>query len=227
MTEQNGEFYRDLGQDKYLTEVKRFVPGYDQMTKVVANLVIESIPSHVLDIGSGVGNVDSVILSSLGNVRMTCLESAEPMVRATETFLRKYESRVHIVNDRVQDFRFNETYDCAFSNLVLHNIPHNEKGDVLVEIRNSLEDGAPFIWGDLIRYNSLKQKLLVGYRHALAFQKGSSFNLVLKDWRKERHDDTKLSLEETISLCKRVGFQKPRLVWKKTRGTTGVFYMRK
>ncbi len=135
--------------------------------------------------------------------------------------------RVQVVTAKAQDFSFDKTYDAAFSNLVLHNIPHDEKGDVLVAIRDSLENGAPFIWGDLIRYDRLQQELLVGYMHARAFLKGAHTDLVLESWKKERHEDAKLTIDETLDLCRKVGFQQPRLIWEKPQATAAVFYMAK
>ncbi len=88
MVEETVEFSGYTGQ-QYLTEVRRFVPGYDQMVKVVSNLIIESAPSNVLDVGSGVGTVDEAILSSLADAKMTCLEPAEAMAQATQASLKK------------------------------------------------------------------------------------------------------------------------------------------
>jgi SAM-dependent methyltransferase len=227
MNKQNTDFYGNLGQEKYLLEVRRFVPKYDQLVKLVSSRIVKLNPQNILDIGAGVGNVDFIVLSELENARITCVEPQEPMVKACKRTLGKYGERAKVVTATAQDFSYDEKYDAAFSNLALHNIPSDEKQRVVSKIRGSLKDGAPFIWSDLINYGGLTQELLVGYRHVLAFLKGASFGFVLEDLRKERTQDSKLSVEETIVLCEQVGFRNPRLIWQTHQGTAGIFYMEK
>lgn len=227
MSEQSADFYGNLGQEKYLLEVRRFVPKYDQLVNLVSSTLIKLNPQSILDIGAGVGNVDDIILSELKNTKITCVEPQEQMANACRLVLDKYNDRAKVVTATAQDFSYDAKYDAAFSNLVLHNISYNEKLKVLFGIRDSLEDGAPFIWSDLINCGGLTQELLVVYRHALAFLKGAAFGFVMEDLRKERIQDSKLSVEETIVLCERVGFRNPRLIWRTYQGTAGVFYMEK
>ena len=218
MNEQN--FYDDM---QYLLEVRRFVPNYDSLVKLISSKIIESFPQDILDIGAGVGNVDDIILSELKNATITCVEPAEQMVKVCKLTLQKYGERAKVVNVKVEDFSYDK-YDIVFSNLVLHNVRNKSK--VLYGIRNSLKEGGSFIWGDLIRYKKVTQKLLVGYRHILAYLKGANFNFVIEDLRKERKD-LKLSIEETIALCNKVGFKNPRLIYQTYQGTAAVFYMEK
>ena len=52
-------------------------------------------------------------------------------------------------------------------------------------------------------------------------------DFVKKDLHKEKYQDSKLSINETISICKKAGFRNPQLVWQTNLGTTGLFYMKK
>ncbi|HDD46560.1 MAG TPA: class I SAM-dependent methyltransferase [Candidatus Aenigmarchaeota archaeon] len=230
------EFYGSIA-ERYLVEVRRFVPRYDEMVEQITDLLEMNFANFaredlqeikMLDIGSGVGNVEVCILQKLPNSHITCIDASPEMVKAFESNLAKYnsyEGRVIIVNQDILTFEPEEQYDAILSNLVLHNIPYKEKEGLVRKIRDWLTLDGIFVWGDLIRYKNRDiQNYFVNYRLNFALEKGAQEEFARESFEKEEKYDWPLTIEETLSLAKRAGFQADN-VW--VHDTFAIFYMKR
>ena len=231
MNHDRNHLYRELGAEKYATEVRRFVPGYDTLVKSVVNEIVRSCPRRILDVGAGVGNIDEMILSALPQVHITAVEPTYAAI-----LRRLTDGDVSIVEKGIQDVLpdevIPESYDAALCNLVLHNISlcdkkGKDKSTALKKVHDALRQGGTFVWGDLIDYGGRTQELLVGLRHLHAFVRGADYNFVLKDLKKEREEDSKLSIDASIGLCEEVGFKRIRVLATSYVGTWAAFAMEK
>ena len=139
--------------------------------------------------------------------------------------LEPFPNRSKIQIQNLQEGLNERKYSVAYSNLVLHNIDQNEKINLLTEIKRSLLPKGQFIWGDLVSFPFGMHNPIVAYRHLNAWIQGADAGFVKEDLYKELFEDSKLSVRETIKLCRTVGFKDPRVIWKNTAGTTAVFQM--
>ncbi len=217
-------FYTQLA-DGYAEKIRQLVPMYDDMVHCIVELLRMGAPEGVLDLGAGVGNLSQIILQNLPHVRITAVEAAEELAAAARQRFRAEADRVTIVQADILEFSPEEPFDAAFSNLVLHNIPFEEKRRLLRTIMEWLRPGGAFVWGDLIRYSDPRlQAHFVRQRMDFALAEGCPSALVMENFEKEAHADFPLTVEETLHLAKNAGFRDPQIVW--THDTFAVFFMR-
>ncbi len=169
-------FYGGLAEgigERYLVEARRFVP-YDVMIENVTDLLAGASPRKILDLGSGVGNVEEIVFRKLPDAEITCVELLPNMVSASRKRLKKYRDKVKIVEGDFLYFDTRDKYDAVFSNIAIHNIPIDQKRVLFNRIRFLLRSRKPFIWSDLIRYQDpYLQELFVAYRILRALQEGA------------------------------------------------------
>lgn len=218
------DFYENIGPDRYLTEVRRFVPVYDDIVKVVVATLVGYKPTIMLDIGSGIGNVDEELLERLGASSITCVDASKRMVSESKTRLRGFGDRATVVCCPIEKFGLSGEYDAIFSILTLHNLSPEIKSGVLNKISKYLSIGAPFIWADLIRHADPKiHEQLMEIRRKYAEQHGASAEFIEENFRKENERDSKFTISETLQLCAQVGFENADVIW--TGGTASIFVM--
>jgi SAM-dependent methyltransferase len=221
-----GSLSKNLSPERYLTEVRRFIPAYDEMASEISSSIIKYKPSSVLDVGCGVGNIDKIVLEALPECRVTCIDPTEKMAEACRKNLSEYDGRVKVLGRRIREFNCGRIYDLAFSSLALHNIDKNEKLEVFSRIKNSLKPGGHFIIGDFIRYNQLKQFSLVATRHFTASLKGANPLFAFDHYQREMFRDYKQSKNETLNTCHIVGFKDEKVIWENQFSTVAIFYMK-
>ncbi len=219
------DFYENIGPDKYLTEVRRFVPVYDDVVKIVVDTLIRHRPNRILDVGSGMGNVDEEILER-SEARVTCVDASERMTTESRLRLRRFGDRATVICQPIEEFTFDTRYDAIISILALHNLASENKLEVLNRMLAHLESEAPFIWADLIRHTDPGiHRHLMEIRRKHAERHGASFEFIEENFRKEDERDSKLTIPETLQLCTQVGFENIDVIW--AAGTVGVFHMSK
>lgn len=220
------EFYAKLSGERYVTGVRKLVPKYDEMTALIIDLIRKHVPSRLLDIGPGIGHLDDRILTDLPEAQITAVEASREMYEASQKTLDLYDERVQIFNQDIVEFETNEKYDVIFSNLVLHNVPYDEKGVLLSRLHRWLDPGGIFIWGDLIRFaDSEIHEYFMQFRLEMALERGVTKELAHENFEKERHHDDPLTLKETFELGQKAGFSTVENVW--THDTFSIFFLRK
>ncbi len=91
------------------------------MLEAIIALLETELPKEILDIGSGVGNVDMLILDNTPASRIDCVEFSPDMARASVSSLSRYMDRAKVIMKDVMDFNPGQKYDAVLSNLVLRN----------------------------------------------------------------------------------------------------------
>jgi len=209
------EYYEELA-SKYLFLATRYIRKYDELTKIVAETILARNPWRVLDIGQGVGNVEQMILDANDEVYINCIDSEKGMVQVARQTLRPYGKRVDVQCGDITECKAEKIYDAILSNLVIHNIPHDKKSNVLNVIYHSLRDGGIFVWGDLITFDDPdKVKAAFDARKKFAIEKGEDpeSDFFKKSFYKEENLDYTLTPKQTIDLMCRVGFRNVNQIW--------------
>ncbi len=213
----------------FLEDVKRFVPDYDSMAQKMIALLQTEWPKRILDIGSGAGNIDMMILDNVPASRIDCVEMSKDMVKASISTLGRHLDRAEIIHKDVADFNPEGKYDAIISNLVFHNMSIGEKARLLGRIRGWLAPHGIFIWGDMIRLGQKEkeknaQKKTCAQRLGSAIRRGKD-KKPSETISKGAENDYPLTEEETSKLADEAGFSEFFLEWK--RGGFAIFSMRK
>jgi tRNA (cmo5U34)-methyltransferase len=213
MKRQAERYYTKLHED-YANKIRKLVPKYDEMVESILDLLELYSPRAVLDIGCGIGNVTELVLERIPGVRVTAVEACADMAAEARRRLAKQGDRVEILQTDIVDFVPASRFDAIISNLVLHNIPFGEKRGLLRRLKDWLEPGGCFIWGEMILHlNERVQTHFVDYRNRFALSSGCSADLVEWNVRKEAEDDYPLTVEQTLEECRGAGFSLPAIVW--------------
>jgi len=206
-------YYAGLEAD-YSVKIRQLVPKYDELVECIVELVRLCAPRRVLDIGAGIGNVTAAVLESVPDVRVTALEVSDEMFRAAQANLEAAGDRVRLVHQDIVDFEPGETYDAAFTNLVLHNIAPVERRRVLEKVHDWLEPGGIFVWGEYIRHPDERvQQYFIEYRKTFARAAGCPEELVRRNFEKEATDDHPPSVEDMLNEGRAAGFGHALPVW--------------
>ena len=219
------DYYAQL-KEGYSTKIRQLVPKYDDMTRCIADLVKLRAPATVLDIGAGVGNLSRIILQEMPIVQITAVEASGEMISEAEKVLQPDLNRVTLVCKDILEFSPEATFDSIFSNLVLHNIPHDRKKKLASAINDWLNPGGSFIWGDLIRHSDSQiQNHFIRQRKAHAISTGCPDELIRRNFEKEAEQDYPLTTEETLEVARRAEFADAELAW--AHDTFAVFFLGK
>jgi cyclopropane fatty-acyl-phospholipid synthase-like methyltransferase len=220
------EFYQKLAKGRYLAEARRFIPPYDKMIKIIVDLLKKHFSKNILDIGSGVGNVEEEILQNIPNAKITGVEVSSGMAKASQEKLKKYSKKANIINQDISTFKPTEKYDAVFSNIVIHNLPLDKKKELIKRVKTWLKPDGIFIWGDLIKYKDKKtQEKFIKYRWKLALERGATEEFAKENFKKEEKHDHPLTIEETSDLLRENSFKNVKNIL--TQDTFTVFYCKK
>ena len=222
-------FYSSLAKgkgEKYLIEARRFIPRYNEIAKEVVMLLQIYNPTNILDIGSGIGNIEKNIFKKLPKTEIICVEISPEMARTSRLNLKQFGNRAKIVNKDILDFEADDRYDAIFSNIALHNIPYGKKKLLIKNIKKWLNYCGIFIWSDLIKYSDdIVQNKIIAQRLKNALKKGATKKFAEENFEKEGKFDYPLGVNQTLNLLKETGFSKSEIVW--LYGAFAIFYAQK
>jgi|GEM_PF-1533032 len=227
---------QDKKPETFLEDIRKFAPDYNEMADRIIALLQAEWPRRVLDIGSGAGNIDMMILDIVPASRIDCVEASRDMIKVSVSTLGRHLDRATLIHRDVMDFNPEGRYDAIMSNLVLHGMTREEKARLLARIHGWLADGGLFVWGDLIRQEQKEPakeawKKRLNIKLPSVFRRGAGGGAEKKTEEKTPQTETKtaqdypLTEEETIRLCSEAGFSGAFAAWK--RGNFAVFSMRK
>ncbi len=219
MVKDKQAYYGWLGaeEDRYLRLARIYVPPYDILVESIVSTVKEEVeklnkPSfYVLDVGCGVGNIAYEILKSLPNVYLTAIDVENNMIKVSKQRLAQYakEGKAFIKQLNILELSEKEKYDVAYTNLVLHNLPFNDKKNALKKIYEALRNQGLFIWGDTIIFsNEDDLKAMWHQRITHAIDNGALEDpyFFIKNFYKEMYEDHSLKPLEMCRLLKETNF---------------------
>lgn len=218
------QYYAALQRD-YDIKIRQLVPRYDEMVECAVGLLTHEAPLGVLDIGCGTGAITKVIASRLPDAHITGIDASSAMVQEATQRLADLARPVTILRGDIEAFEPTTTFDAAFSNLVLHNVPVDAKARLLEKLASWLRPSGAFVWGDLVRFEApeLRQSA-VSARCAFALAAGCDPALVEENFRKESEDDHPLTVETMRTMAVAAGFPSADVVW--ARDAFAVLYLK-
>lgn len=216
--EEESGFYSDIVR-RYETEVNRFVPGYaEEIVPLVAGEIIRKAHNEaILDIGSGVGNVDEIIVDQASPQSVDLVKISEPMIGESKRRLKDKNSTIRFHEMSAVDFEAeSNSFDAVLSNLVIHNIPYEDKAILINNIHKWLKEGGIFVWTDLVSFSDAAElERCFEERKRIAVSMGATEEFAEENFRKEREDDHMITAEQMTDLLRQVGFQNSEILWTK------------
>ncbi len=212
MSDEQIEFYGNFTAETYLREIRRFGLRYDEMVDTLVDVVEVHSPGSILDIGCGVGNIEELILDKLPDAQITSIELSPEMADTARKRLASYQG-VEVICEDALHYNPSQKYDAVFSNLAIHNLPHDAKVKLLSRIKDWLKPNGIFVLGDFMDWHDKKVgKHFMEYRRKRVLESGVDKEFADEIFAKEEKDH-RLTVPETIDMLRNVGFHNPDVMW--------------
>lgn len=131
---------------KYTEGPPRFVPGFDELHRMMTLLLAERVPAdgHVLALGAGGGLELNAMAKAQPGWRFTGVDPAAEMLALAARVLGDDAPRADLVEGTIDDAP-EGPFDGGTCLLTLHFLDAAERTRTLREIRRRLKPGAPFV----------------------------------------------------------------------------------
>src|SRR5262245_52048332 len=136
----------DVNADAYDTEIRRFIPYYDDMLATGVELLSSLAPpaAHVLDLGGGTGALSAAVLRAMPEARVTLLDVDRDMLDEARRRLISFGDRVRLHEGSFLDPL--PAADAVVASLALHHVRDLEtKTGVYRAIQAALAPGGVFL----------------------------------------------------------------------------------
>lgn len=161
---QSGEITFDYD---YLTHIN---PHHDLVQQAVADAIKEYSEINqdrklsALEIGTGTGITAKLVLQTVPNLNLVCVDISENMLKQAERKFRDASllervliKNVSIFDELDKNNTPNNTYDVIFSAYTLHNLKQGQRERILPEIYRVLKPNGIFVLSDKIAVDNLQQ----------------------------------------------------------------------
>ena len=207
----------------YDRQIRRFIPGYEEMIGEVVALLADVLPANplVVDLGAGTGALAGAVLDGIPRARAVTIDIDPAMVEAASTRLAPHRERVEI--RRASFDNAIPPCDAVVASLALHHVADvAAKRALYARIREALEPGGIFLSADASVHPA-------GPEHARMFRVWSAgmsahgigrgeADALFAQWSTE---DTYQPLAVELALLADAGFARPECFWRK--GPIAVF----
>lgn len=217
MTEHRVASHLGVEPADYDRQIRRFIPGYEEMIDEVVALLADVLPANplVVDLGAGTGALAGAILDRIPRTRAVTIDIDPGMVEAASARLAKHRERVEIKRAAFADPL--PPCDAVVASLALHHVADPaEKRTLYARIHEALEPGGIFLSADATVHP-------VGPEHAGVFRVWSAgmaahgigrgeADALFAQWSRE---DTYQPLAVELVLLAEAGFARPECFWRK------------
>ena len=204
----------ELNYDKYASEIydddiKRSIPGHDELHKTIEKVVREFSQKHevkkILELGIGTGITSEKMLKLIPTASLTAVDFSEQMMGGAKKRLSKYNVK-YVLGD-YSELKLDSDFDMVLSVIGIHHQNDEGKKKLFRKISNSLKSGGIFIFGDLVTYRDEKKAAVNDARHYHYLVENARDDQALEEW---AHHHKFLNLlapiEDQIEWLKKVGF---------------------
>jgi len=215
---QTAIFYKDFaanGGELYLTEIRRFAVGlYDLMVDNIIQTIAFDEQDHLLDLGSGVANIEERILDMFPNINITCVDNTPEMIQAGQERLTYLTKKPHFICQDILTLKPEGKFKTIISNLTIHNLSIDEKKCLLKKIKSWLTPNGIFIWGDFMEFENKKHgdEIMQKRKQRILESNGVDPHFVEEILTKESQD-ARLTVEQTKQLLTEIDFQNIEVIW--------------
>lgn len=217
MSEHRVSTHLGVAASDYDRQIRRFIPGYEEMLREVVSLLDEALPEQplVADLGAGTGALSAAILGAIPRARALLVDIDPNMLEVARTRLAPHAARVELVRAR-----FDEPLpacDAIVASLSLHHVPDvDQKRALYRHLRASLRPGALFLSADATVHAA-------GPEHDRVFRTWTAgmFDAGIGPGEAEAlfaqwsHEDTYQPLSVELALLADAGFPRPECFWRK------------
>lgn len=212
----------ELNYDKYESEIydddiRRSIPGYDQLHKVVEKTVREYSRKRaikkILELGIGTGLTSEKILKIIPTASLIAIDFSEQMMSGAKKRLSKYNVR-YIFHD-YSEADFDADFDIVLSVIGIHHQSDKGKKELFKKISHCLKPGGMFIFGDLFTYRNQKKAAVNEARHYHHLVENARHNKALEDWSHHHKFQNILApIEDQVEWLKKSGFSSVKVKYE-------------
>lgn len=160
LTQTTARFSGIVGQNYH--RLTRALPHYLKMQEVIASTVKRGLSQkapRILDLGCGSGLTTLAIHDLVADAIFTGVDNEPNMLKQYREYTHGLVKGMVVEEDILKFLKLCKTgqYDTIVSGFVLHNLPHEIRHRIIVEIGRILKLGNQFVLGDKIAHDSLKE----------------------------------------------------------------------
>jgi tRNA (cmo5U34)-methyltransferase len=207
--------------DAYDVEIRRFIPGYDDMLATGVELLATLAPpaAHVLDLGGGTGALSAAVLGGLPEARVTVLDVDRAMLDEAQRRLAPFGDRVEFREGSFLDPL--PAADAAVASLALHHVHDlGAKTGLYRAIHAALAPGGVFLNLDAAITDGPRLRELVFKRWAARMaERGITEAEARGHFAAWAEEDRYFPLEEELAALKRAGFAEVECFWRSAGGS--------
>ena len=201
----------------YDRQIRRFIPGYEEMLREVVSILDEVLPATALvaDLGAGTGALSAAILDGIPRARALLVDIDPNMLEVARARLAPHAARVELRRARFDDPL--PPCDAIVASLSLHPVPDvDAKRALYRHLRSSLAPGGVFLSADATVHAA-------GPEHDRVFRTWTAgmfdagigpgeAEALFAQWSRE---DTYQPLSVELALLVDAGFARPECFWRK------------
>ncbi len=201
--------YDHYENDKYDEDIKRVIPGYEDLHRTIEQSLTEFTATHaitkVLDLGIGTGITAERIMKLVPDAELTAVDFSDAMLQGAKRRLQNY--KVQWITGDYAEVDFGKDFDVVISVIGMHHQTHEGKQAMFKKIFNALKPGGVFLFGDLMTHKDEKKAALSDAKHYHSLVEQAIDETTLTEW---AHHHKFLNLlapvEDQIQWLKEVGF---------------------
>ncbi len=198
--------------DDYDATIRRWIPGYERMSALVADEVRPLGAAHVVDLGAGTGALSEVILRTTEAHPVELVDVDPEMLARARVRLEGFGSRVRF--REASFFAPLPACDAVVAQIALHHIPEMDtKRELYGRIRDALRPGGVFVNADCVMPAEPEARDAAYHfwaahmeRHGIPERRAYE---LFAEWAEE---DTYFPVEEELAALADAGFD-ARCVW--------------
>jgi len=222
MTEHRVVDHLGVRASDYDAEIRRYIPGYDEMIATVVGVVGAIGPApRVIDLGAGTGALGAALLDALPGATVRLIDIDPAMLEVARARVAHHGARAELVRASFADAL--PACDAVVASLALHHVPElAAKRALYARIAEALAPGGALVVADIAVHDA-------GAEHAWmydAWQRAMAGAGIARDRAAELFEqwageDRYYSLATELALLADAGFPRPECFWK--RGPSTVF----
>ena len=181
---------------------------------IIVSILVDNYKSNsfILDIGSGSGQIEDLILERNHSIKIVCVDSARPMIEMAQERLSRYKDNFQVVEKDITKLELSDLpkgdYDYVFSCQVTHELPSEEKIKLFKKVYELLQPLGSFLVMDRIKvdyelFNESYRSIL--NRLGRLMNRPKSYEKFYQSFSDK--EDFPASEEEYLSMLRLAGFK--------------------
>jgi tRNA (cmo5U34)-methyltransferase len=207
----------------YDVQIRRWVPGYEEMIATVVSILDETLPAEprVIDLGAGTGALAGAILAAIPRARVQLVDIDPAMLEGASARLAAFGPRAELRRASFADAL--PPCDAVVASLALHHVPELDRKRALYSrIHAALRPGGVLLSADATVHEDGPEHARFyrewAARMATAGISATEAKALFAQWAGE---DRYYPLTTELALLADAGFPRPECFWK--QGASTVF----